>query len=87
MQHKTKSRTFLRKKVRTINGTVTRYIKKSPSRATCSVTGQKLHGVVRGSPNQVAKVPRSSRRPERPFGGVLSSKASRAVLKSRARKD
>ena len=85
MQHKIKSRTFARKKVRTISGTKTVYSKRKPKQGTCPVTGEILKGVPRVSPGHMRKLSKTERRPQRPFGGVLSSTASRDELKKRAR--
>ena len=85
MQHKTKSRTFRRVKVRTALGTKTRYDRRKPKAGTCSVTGETLKGVPRALPSELKKIPKSSRRPSRPFGGVLSSSATRSLMKKKAR--
>lgn len=63
------------------NKTVERYKKKTKGQARCQITGAKLAGV----PREVKNKPKSSRRPTRPFGGVLSSIASKRVLIARAR--
>ncbi|MCF7871834.1 50S ribosomal protein L34e [Candidatus Woesearchaeota archaeon] len=85
MQHKTKSRTFRRVKVRVVSGTKTSYQRKKPSAPTCPETGQKLKGVPRALPFELKKMPKSSKRPERPYGGVLSSEATRKLMKNKAR--
>jgi large subunit ribosomal protein L34e len=84
--HKAKSRTFARKALRTINGTKRIYTRRKPKLGTCSVTGQKLKGVPRELPTKMQNMPITKKRPTRPFGGVLSSKAAREEIKSRARK-
>jgi len=82
-----RSRTFRRVKVRLPSGkTVTHYARRKPGRATCPVTGQELHGVPQMLPRKLSGVPKSSRRPSRPYGGVLSSKAMRAKMVEKARK-
>ncbi|MCF7866534.1 50S ribosomal protein L34e [Candidatus Woesearchaeota archaeon] len=86
-QHKTKSRTFARVKVRTVSGTKTRFDRRKPSLGVCPVTGETLKGVPRVNAGEMKKIAKSSRRPERPFGGVLSSKATRAIMKDKARKE
>ena len=83
---KTKSRSFARKKVRTIKGTKTVYTRRKPRLGVCHVTGQTLKGVPRDTPAKIGKLAKTERRPQRPFGGVLSSKAAREVHKSEARK-
>jgi large subunit ribosomal protein L34e len=86
MQHKTKSRTFARKAKRTAKGTKIVYTRKKPTLGTCPVTGQTLKGVPRALPVEMRNMPKTKKRPTRPFGGVLSSKAAREEIKSRARK-
>lgn len=85
VQHKTKSRTFRRVQRRTVKGSKTVYTRRKPSAPKCAVTGQKLHGVPRGTPGKLKKLSKSQKRPSRPFGGVLSSKAAREEIKKRAR--
>lgn len=61
------------------------YERKKPKMGTCPITGEKLKGVPRERPVKMTNMPKTHKRPERPFGGVLSSRASRAVLKAKAR--
>lgn len=84
-QHKTKSRTFAKKQVRTINGTKDVYVRKKPKLGSCPVTGEKLKGVPRDLPVKMRNLAKTEKRPQRPFGGVLSSRAGRQELKKRAR--
>lgn len=84
-QSKTKSRTFARKQVRTISGTKTVYKRRKPKVGTCPVTKEKLKGVPRELPVKMRNLAKTEKRPQRPFGGVLSSKASRQEIKKRAR--
>jgi len=86
MQHKQKSRTLAKKQVRTPAArVVTHYVERKPKAATCAVCGAKLKGVPRGRPAQIKAMPKSSRRPERPYGGVLCSGCTRAKMKETAR--
>jgi large subunit ribosomal protein L34e len=81
-----KSRTFRRvKRVTPGHNVVIHYVKPKPAKATCPIYGTELHGVPRGSPTEMKNMPKSSKRPERPFGGILSSKALRDVMKQKAR--
>lgn len=83
---KTKSRTFRRvKRVTPGHNVVIHYVKRKPSKAICPIYGTELHGVPREIPTKMKNMPKSSKRPERPFGGVLSSKALRDVMKQKAR--
>jgi large subunit ribosomal protein L34e len=86
MQHKTKSRTFARHAKRTAKGTKIVYTRRKPSLGTCAVTGEKLKGVPREYPVKLRNMPITKKRPTRPFGGVLSSRAARDEIKKRARK-
>ncbi len=46
----------------------------------CADCGATLPGVARGTKTQVKAIPRSQRRPERPYGGKLCSKCTRRTL-------
>ncbi|RMD57951.1 50S ribosomal protein L34e [Candidatus Woesearchaeota archaeon] len=81
-----RSRTFRRVKVRTPGGSVvTHYKKRKASPAHCGKCAAKLYAVARGSPSQIRKIAKSSRRPERPYGGVLCSPCARREHISKAR--
>lgn len=83
---KHKSRTFRRVKVKTPGGTTkTSYRRRKPAKALCSETKKPLHGVARGIPSDIKKLPKSKRRPQRPYGGVLSSEATRKKFKQKAK--
>lgn len=62
------------------------YVRRKPKVGTCPITGQTLKGVPRALPVKMQNMPKTKKRPTRPFGGVLSSKAAREEIKSRARK-
>lgn len=88
VQPRLRSRTKRRVYVKTPGGkTKIHYRERKPSPAVCAVTGERLHGVPREVPSKVGKLPKSRRRPSRPFGGVLSGKAMRSLLKKLARKE
>jgi large subunit ribosomal protein L14e len=61
---------------------VLRFKEKRPGKATCP-TGRELPGTVRGNAAAVRKFTTSQRKPSRPYGGVLSSPAMRAVMLER----
>ncbi|MAF35974.1 50S ribosomal protein L34e [archaeon] len=67
--------------------TVVRFKKRKPSKAACAGCGAVLHGVARGTNTQRKHMTKSSKRPERPFGGMLCSKCSRKQYKQSARED
>ena len=81
-----RSRSFRKVSVRTPGGKTTiHYTRRNHTPATCAVTGEKLHGVPRNTPYKLKELSKTQRRPERPYGGVLSSKAMRALLKAKVR--
>jgi len=61
------------------------YKQRKPGQPRCAQTGEPLHGIPRGTPKQMAKLSKTQKRPQRPFGGVLSSRAMRDVLKLEVR--
>ena len=86
VQRKHRSRSFRRVSTKTPGGsTVVHFTRKKPKAAICPVTGEELKGVPRERPSKMQNMPKTQKRPERPFGGVLSSRASRAILKQKAR--
>lgn len=85
VNHKIKSNTFRKIQKRTINGTKNVYTRRKPKRGTCPETGQVLKGVSRLFPKQRKNASKTSKRPDRPFGGVLSSEASRQKHIAKAR--
>ena len=81
-----KSRSYKRKKVRTPGGKLkTAYTRKKPGKAQCGECGRPLAGVPRVKETAMKNIPKSSRRPERPFGGVLCSICSRKEIRKRAK--
>ena len=65
--------------------TILSHRRRKPSKARCSVTGEVLPGVPQANPTNLRKMTKSQRRPERPFGGVLSGKAMRSHFRAQAR--
>ena len=81
-----KSGSFRKVQVRTPGGrTVTHYVKRKPSIAHCAICGAPLHGVPRERPVKMRNLPKSSKRPERPYGGYLCSSCMREVMKEKAK--
>ena len=81
-----RSRTFRRVFVRVPGGSaVLHYRRRKNAPAQCAECGANLPGVPRGTKTEVMKLPRSARRPERPFGGMLCSACTRRVIVARAR--
>jgi ribosomal protein L34E len=70
-----RSRSYRRIKVTTPGGvTKTRYERRPAKTGHCAATGEVLKGTKTNGP-------RSSKRPTRPFGGMLSSSAMREYFK------
>jgi len=61
------------------------YRPRKPGKAVCCVYGTPLSGVPRGNKTDIRSLPKTQRRPERPYGGVLSSRAMREKMKAKAR--
>ena len=86
MKQTFKSRSWVRKKVRTPgNKLVDRYSRRKPSTAKCGKCGALLHGVPRLRPSKLGKLAKTKRRPERPYGGSLCSKCARELIREKAR--
>ncbi len=80
-----RSRTLRRVQRVTPGGrTVVHYNYKSQGKHTCAICGDVLLGKPRGKPFEIAKLSKSERKPERPFGGMLCSPCSRRIMKLRA---
>ncbi len=83
-----KSRTFRRIFKKVPGGaTVLRYFRRKPSVAHCGRCGAELQGIPRANPKDMAKLSKTERRPERPFGGVLCSNCLRDIIKYEAREE
>ncbi len=81
-----RSRTFRRVYVRTPTKTVINYEKRKPAKAKCANCGTVLAGVASERPYKMKNMPKTKKRPERPFGGVLCSKCTRLEIIKRNRK-
>lgn len=82
MPSKTKSRSFRRVKKKTPGArNVTHYVSRLPGQAKCASCGQKLHGIPRGDSAKMKNLPKTLKRPERPYGGVLCSSCMREAIK------
>ncbi|HLD02178.1 MAG TPA: 50S ribosomal protein L34e [Candidatus Nanoarchaeia archaeon] len=82
---KDRSRSSRRVKLRTPAGKTTHYKARNVSRSECPVEHIMLPGVPRLSVSKLRKIAKTRRRPQRPFGGVLSSRAMRTMLVMKAR--
>ena len=83
---KQKSRTFRRVQRKTPGGrTVTAYAKRNPAKATCPGCGKELMGMARLRPTELKNTPKTKKRPERPYGGVLCSRCTRRMIITKTR--
>jgi large subunit ribosomal protein L34e len=78
VEGKHRSRTFRRIHVTTPGGRhVTHYEKRKPKASHCAKCSAILKGVPRESTVKMQNMPKTKKRPERPFGGVLCSRCTR----------
>ena len=78
-----KSRTFRRiKKKLPGNRTVIHYEKRAHKKAQCSSCGAVLPGVATGKPTKMKNMPKTEKRPERPYAGILCSRCMREKIRS-----
>ena len=81
-----KSRTLRRIYVKTPGArTVLRYRIRKPSKAHCANCRKQLAGVPQLVSSKMRNLPKTAKRPERPYGGMLCSACSRAVLRQQGR--
>jgi len=72
-----RSRSLRRRKIRTPGGRlVIHYEKRNKGKAHCAICGRELFGV----PREPGEYPKSSRRPERPYGGFLCAECLRKYI-------
>jgi ribosomal protein L14E/L6E/L27E/ribosomal protein L34E len=81
-----RTRTLRRIKVKTLTGFKVKYKKRKPKIAHCSVCKSQLHGVPRDLPYKIRQLPKSQRRPERMYSGVLCSKCLKLKLEEQHKK-
>ncbi|AIJ06085.1 50S ribosomal protein L34e [Methanocaldococcus sp. 16A] len=81
-----RSRSYRRIYRRTPGGRIViHYKRRKPNKAKCAVCGAELHGVPRGRPVEIRKLPKSQRRPERPYGGYLCPRCLKRLMIQKAR--
>ncbi len=79
-----RSRSFRRVKVSTPGGKhVIHYLKRRPGPAKCGSCKKPLSGVPRLRPGKLAKLPKTKKRPERPYGGQLCTSCSRELFRKK----
>jgi large subunit ribosomal protein L34e len=82
VQRMLRTRSVKKRRVRTPgNRLVTHYKMEKTKVAKCNVCKKPLHGVPRLIPSEMRKLPKSSRRPERPYGGNICSECMRKVFR------
>ena len=76
-----RSRSLRRAKVRTPGARLKIvYRPRKPQGAHCAQCGMPLHGVPRARPVVMRTLPKTKKRPERPYGGMLCSRCTRLTL-------
>lgn len=60
--------------------------RKRPKVAKCAICKKPLHGVPTRIPSEIRKLPKSKRRPSRPFGGYLCGSCAREYFREKARR-
>lgn len=79
-----RSRSLSRVIKRTPGGrTVIHYRKKKPSPAKCAICKKPLKGVPRVISSKLKRIPKSEKRPNRPYGGNLCSSCMREKIKEK----
>ena len=63
----------------------THFRRKKPKAARCGSCGAVLKGIPRELPYRMRSMPKTKKRPERPFGGVLCSRCMRQNIINKAR--
>lgn len=64
---------------------VTHYKKRKSKKSHCANCGALLSGVARERPFKMQNIPKTKKRPQRPYGGYYCSKCMRKVLIEKAR--
>ncbi|HLC84336.1 MAG TPA: 50S ribosomal protein L34e [Candidatus Nanoarchaeia archaeon] len=81
-----RSRTFRRVHVTTPGGNrVIHYRRRKPSKAECGGCHKPLSGVPRETAKVMQNLPKTHKRPQRPFGGVLCSACTRRTIIAKSR--
>lgn len=81
-----RTRSLRRVYVRTPGGeTKIHYEKRRPGPARCAICGRPLNGVPRLRPVELRNLPKTAKRPERMFGGVLCVDCLEKLLKKTIR--
>lgn len=77
-----RSRSLRRISIRLPGGrTTVHFEKRKPGPARCARCGRPLNAVPRLRPNKLRRLSKTSKRPERPYGGVLCPKCLAELLR------
>jgi large subunit ribosomal protein L34e len=79
-----KSSRFRKVFVKTPGRTTVHFRERKPQKAKCGDCKKPLSGVPRERPAKMANLPKTAKRPERPYGGVLCSKCMRSLFRRKA---
>jgi large subunit ribosomal protein L34e len=77
---KEKSKSKRKVFVRVISQTKIHYKQRKPNKKICGNCGKVLHGVPHLTQTKFKNLPKTKKRPERPYGGVLCSACMRKKL-------
>jgi len=81
-----RSRSLRRLQVKVPGGrTIVHYKKKKPGKAKCGKCGSILKGIPRERHHKIIKLPKTKKRPERPYGGNLCSNCTRLLIIEKSR--
>lgn len=72
-------------KKRVISKTILREKRRKIKFAKCAICKKPLHGTKRLEVNELKKLSKSEKRPERPYGGYLCSECAKELFKQKAR--
>jgi len=67
--------------------TIITFKKKKPGKALCGVCGNTLGGVPNRRAVEMRRLPKTLKRPERPYGGVLCAACLKKEIVRKVRKD
>ena len=69
------------------NVTTLHYRRRKPKKLRCYECGQELHGIPHLIKSKFRNLPKTKKRPQRPYGGVLCSKCTRKKIIEGVRKN
>ena len=81
-----RSRTLRRVFVKTPGGrTVLHHVKRKPAKAKCAKCSAVLSGIPNVRAKRLHSMPKTAKRPQRPYGGMFCTQCSREAMISKAR--